>query len=134
MTDLGTAIEQHVADRPKNPKPEPITVDITGPHTTLVRTLYAWRAWMEDSDMWDGSESYDQLDTALLHAALDYVSGEYPTPEPDDDPEEFAKPGPLVWVYEHGTWHLNDNGYDTMVRVYLEAVYGLPEADAEVSR
>lgn len=78
-----------------------------------------YQAWMEDHDWWDGNELYTDLDLAKVHAAHDYEADEYP--EPDD--EEPGQRPVFTWHEEHGFWHLNDHGKDTLVRVSPRHVF-----------
>lgn len=124
MTDLTTAIETAHAERIANqpPAPEPMTT-VLADTKPIAKANTVFHAWMEDADQWDGWAMYTDLPTALQHAAVDYVSGEYP--DPDDDEPDLAKPGALVWTSRTGaSWCLADDDRDTGVRVTPTAVYG----------
>lgn len=128
MSDLATAIEAEAAHRAEvaaaAPPIEPITATIpTGPQP-ITAAYTMWRAWWEGRDMWDGAACYVDRDTALTHAAIDYVGEEYSWPHLEDEDDEQAKPGALLWTWEHGAWHLSDGGSATLVQVYEERVYG----------
>jgi hypothetical protein len=129
VTDLATAIEQFAAELPK-PTAEPIPVHLPAEPPKLAKVSTTWRAWWENFDFWDGNASYVDRETAFAHAALDYIAEEYPGDLFDEDPEERPKPGPLEWRAAHGSWHLIDDGRDTLVQVYEERVYGRPIPDA----
>lgn len=128
MSDLATAIEAEAAHRAEvaaaAPPVGPITATIpTGPQP-ITAAYTMWRSWWEDRDMWDGAACYVDRDTALTHAAIDYVGEEYGWPHPEDEDDEQPTPGVLLWTWEHGAWHLSDGGAATLVQVYEERVYG----------
>lgn len=89
--------------------------------TRLSIALTAWQAWWEDNDSWDGYALYLDLDTAKAHAAYNYEGWEYGWPDEDDD-EPRTRPN-LTWAYEHGSWHLLEDGKNTLVQVSQAHIY-----------
>lgn len=130
--DLGQAIINEVQNRNKQaeaePKPGPIPIALPTVRPKLKQVGVAWRAWWEGYDFWDGNDSYADLDTARMHAAMDYASEEYHWPPCCDDDECCIAADGLVWQPGNGlTWHLFDGERDTLVQVYQEPVYGPEE-------
>lgn len=83
--------------------------------------LTVWQAWWEDNDSWDGTALYLDVDTAKACAARDYEGWEYGWPSEDDD-ESRTRPV-LTWAYEHGSWHLLEDGKGTLVQVTPAQIY-----------
>ncbi|MFF2864544.1 hypothetical protein ACFVSX_32270 [Streptomyces rubiginosohelvolus] len=79
-----------------------------------------WSVWMEDSDSWDGVALYADEQTALAHAAADWISSEYGQPDPDDPGQTTHA---LTWTKPYSQWELADEGCDTGIRVTEANVY-----------
>lgn len=113
-------------------KPPSPPVDYRTAPPAITPVVKAWQAWWEDNDMWDGFVQYTDLDTAKVHAAIDYIGEEYSW-VPGDDPDDEAPDTILTWVTEHGRWYLLDKGQATNVQLYETRIYA-PRAAVEERR
>lgn len=99
-------------------------IDFRTPPPAIAATARAWQAWWEDHDMWDGFVAYADLDTAKVHAAVDYVGEEHGW-VPGDDPADEAPDITLTWEFGHERWRLLTDGKDTGVQLYETKTYAL---------
>lgn len=100
---------------------EPVAIDPDAVAQASIAGQFL-HAWMEDTDQWDGWAMFTDLRTAMEITAAHYADEEYPFR--NDTEEPGAKPRPLVWTKDHGSWHLTDGGRDTLIRLTTTTVYG----------